>query len=128
MHYLQSTLTPFPRAFFIKSFIVASTLIALTGCTGLIEAGTYDEMYKSFNTQDYQKTLTLIRRAEHLNNLDSQSTDELIYMKARTLEAMGNVDESNALYHHLQLQHKSSQYASLAQLRLEQNAGSKLAP
>jgi hypothetical protein len=43
-----------------KAILVAG-LITLTGCAGFIKAGSLNKVYESFNGQNYQETLTLIR-------------------------------------------------------------------
>lgn len=103
--------------------VVILALITLAGCANLIKAGSINEVHASFQKQDYQNTLTLITRAEHLNELTPELVAELTYLKARSLEELGHSSEAIALYGYLKSQHTNSQYASLANLRLENTEG-----
>ena len=108
--------------------VVTASLITLAGCAGLIQTGSFDKVHESFNQKNYPETLTLIRQAEHLNELDPRHVAELTYVKARSLEELGRSDEANALFCFLKLQHVNSQYVALAQLQLENSKGIKTTP
>jgi len=107
----------------LRPIIFITTLLGLTGCANLIKAGSIDKVHRSFDNQQYQETLVLVRRAENLSELDSRIQAELTYIKARSFAELGNTDEANALYEYLRSQHTSSPYAWLAELHLNETGG-----
>ena len=102
-----------------RNIVSIGALVVLTGCTSLLKTAALIDVHESFDEQNYTETLAHIRKAEYLSDLDPLLLAELIYIKARSFEAMGQEDESIALYSHLVSVYKSSQYSSLAKIRLK---------
>ena len=107
---------PLSKHVFYK-VVVISLLLSLTGCAKLITVDNLENAHESFNERSYDDALVHIRKAEHFNKLNAEIRAELIYIKARSYEALGYERESNALYQHLISEHKTSQYSSLAKIR-----------
>lgn len=105
----------------MKTLVIATVLLSLTGCSGVIQIGSVSEAYKSYERQKYQKTLTLISRAESLGTTTPRLEAKLTYLKAQTYEQMGEAETAATLYEYLRDQHSDSQYGYLAAKRLGEN-------
>lgn len=105
----------------MKTFVIATALLSLTGCSGVIQIGSVSEAYKSYDRQKYEKTLTLISRAESIGATTPGLEAKLTYLKAQTYEQMGEAETAETLYEYLRDQHSDSQYGYLAAQRLGEN-------
>ena len=98
--------------------LLAATL-PLAGCAGLIQTASVSEAYKHYERQQYGRTLELIVRAENAVETGAETRAELIYLKARAYEGLGESDIAIALYRYLAEQHAGSQYGYLASEQLK---------
>lgn len=108
----------------MKKIILASSLLFLAGCAGVIQMGSVSDAYKSYERQKYEKTLKLISQAESIRPTTRDLKAELTYLKAQTYEGMGDAEKAETLYEYLRDQHGDSQYGYLANERLGGNHAS----
>ncbi|MEL7538831.1 MAG: hypothetical protein AAFM91_17425 [Pseudomonadota bacterium] len=107
----------------MKEFMLTSVALFLTGCAGVIQTGFTSEAYDHFSDGNYEEVLVSISNADSIHETTPELKAELVYLKARTYEAMGQFATARALYKYLVEQHSQSQYAYLAAGRLENGNG-----
>lgn len=112
----------------MNKLFIATLLLSITGCTGVIQTGSVSEAYKNYERQKYEKTLALISRAETLRAANPGLEAKLTYLKAQTYEQMGEAEIAETLYQYLRDQHPHSQYGYLAAKRLGDNHGTNWIP
>ena len=69
---------------------------------------------QKFDQEEYHRTLELITRAENASETSPEMKAELIYLKARTHERLGQQKIAATLYEFLAKEHNDSQYGYLA--------------
>jgi hypothetical protein len=89
-----------------------------SGCASTIQSTSITSAYKTFEANNYKRTLELIYRAEHAHVNTPELEAELTYLKALTHEMLGNNNEAVALYRYLLEQHTNSQYGYLSRRKL----------
>ncbi len=104
----------------MKKFFIASLMLLVVGCAGLVQTGSLSGAYESYENKDYEETLKLIRLAENITEINPELKAELTYLKAQTYEEMGENETAETLYQFLKEHHNDSQYGHLAAKRLEQ--------
>ena len=97
-----------------------SLIFFMIGCSSMIQKGSINLAYSNFEDQDYQDTLKYISQAEHAKEITPELKAELIYLKAKTYEKMGDYDQAESLYKYLSEQYNKSQYGYLATKKLKE--------
>jgi len=100
-----------------KLFVLVYIFL-LTACAGLIQSTSISEAYKKYEAQEFEQTLELISRAENFKKTTPEMKAKLTYLKAQTLERLGQQKTANTLYEYLVEEHKDSQYSYLASKKL----------
>ncbi len=100
-----------------KVFVLVFIFL-LSACAGLIQSTSISEAYKKYEAQEFEQTLELISRAENFKETTPEMKAELTYLKAQTLEGLGQQKIANTLYEYLVEEHKDSQYGYLASKKL----------
>ncbi len=111
----MKTITMTSLAFLV---IIASLALLVTGCATLAQTGSIEKAYEQYEAQEYEATLELIIRAEHVKETNPETKAELTYLKAQTYEKMGQKEKAITLYEYLKEQHADSQYGYLANKKL----------
>ena len=101
-------------------FLIGLTLL-VTSCASTIQSASVLEAYKKFESQEYNRTLELITRAENSKNTPPEMKAELTYLKAQTYEQLGQQKVAKTLYEYIVEEHGDSQYAYLATDKLSAN-------
>lgn len=102
----------------MKTIILAGIALLVTGCATFVQTGSIEKAYEQYEAQDYEDTLELIIRAEHIKETNPETKAELTYLKAQTYEKMGQIEKAITLYEYLSEQHADSQYGYLANKKL----------
>ena len=105
----------------MKVILLVAVAFLVTACASTIQSASVSEAYKTFERQDYSRTLELITRAENVKDTSAEMKAELSYLKAQTYENLGEHETANALFEYLVEEHANSQYAYLATDRLNAN-------
>ena len=95
----------------IALILCAATI--MTGC-GAIQTGSVSRAYETYENQDYQRTLDLISFAQKVNELPSELSAELNYLKAKTYAQQGDTEKSNSLFRYLAEHHRDTAFGYLA--------------
>ncbi len=98
----------------LPTLMLLAATLSLVACAGLVRTASVSEAYKHYELEQYERTLELIARAEHLDETSAEIKAELTYLKALAYEGLGHDDIAIALYRYLAEQHASSQYGYLA--------------
>lgn len=102
----------------LPALVLVAATLSLGACASLIQTASVSEAYKHYELQHYERTLELITRAENAEAMSAETKAELIYLKARTYEQLGNSEVAHTLYEYLAQEHSSSQYGYLAVRKL----------
>jgi tetratricopeptide (TPR) repeat protein len=94
--------------------MLVAIVFMLIGCAGVLQSGSLNDAYESYNAEKYEEALKKIRLAENLNKMTPELRAELTYLKAQTYEKMGRKNSAVTLYQYLKEQHPESQYGFLA--------------
>ncbi len=100
-----------------KVFVLVFIFL-LSACAGLIQSTSISEAYKKYEAQEFEQALELISRAENFKETTPEMKAELTYLKAQSLEGIGQQKIANTLYKYLVEEHKNSQYGYLATKKL----------
>lgn len=105
-----------------KIALIGFATLSLTACAGLMQNSSLAEAHKQYAKGNYSRTLRLIVEAEAVHPLTEVRRAEAAYLKARSYEAMGRLEEARLLYRYLRDQHPESEYTYLAENRANKEA------
>lgn len=103
----------------IRCLSLGATLVLACSCTGMAQHGAVIGAYKSYDKGDY---VTALRKLSNAESYDHELTDaekaEILYLRGRCLEGMGNYSEALSLYDHLAQKFPDNSYAAQARGRI----------
>lgn len=70
----------------MKTIIIASLVLLITGCATTLQTGAISEAYKKYKAQNYEDTLKLISLANNVKETRPETRAELTYLNAQTYE------------------------------------------
>lgn len=93
---------------------------ALAGCSSMAQSGAISRSYKAYRDGEYTTALRHLGRAENYGEVTPERRAEILYLKGRCLEGLGNKQEATQLYLHLAKTYPDSEYAARSQGRIEE--------
>ncbi len=104
---------------------VLALLLALSpvlcSCTSMAQSGSVGLAYKAYGKGDYATALRKLSFAESLHNeMPAQQHAEVLLLKGRCLEGMGNRGEAASLYEYLIKTYPDTESAARAKGRLDE--------
>jgi outer membrane protein assembly factor BamD (BamD/ComL family) len=101
--------------------LLIALLPGLCACTSLAQRGSVDLAYQAYGKGDYTAALTKLSFAEALHNeMTAQQHAEILLLKGRCLEGLGNRGEAASLYEYLCKTYPDTEFAARAKGRLEE--------
>ncbi len=93
----------------------------LCSCSSMAQKGAVDLAYSSYKKGDYETALKRLSRAESYDNEMSNSRHaEVLLLKGRCLEGLGNRGEAAALYEYLIKTYPGNEFTARAHGRLDE--------
>lgn len=102
----------------MKTLILLSLSALLMSCGNLIKNGAMVDAQDALDGNKYAKALEYTDIAESFGDLSESEIAKLHYLKAQSLEGLGQHEDAVLSYRYVVAQHGSSAYAGLAQRRL----------
>ena len=106
----------------MQKILLLTLTLFVTGCASTIQSASLSEAYKKYELEEFERTLELITRAENVKQAPREMKAELIFLKARTHESLGQKHIAHVLYEYLAQEHKNSQYGYLASHKLKRKS------
>jgi outer membrane protein assembly factor BamD (BamD/ComL family) len=101
--------------------LLFALLPALCSCVSMAQRGAVDLAYRSYNKGDYAKALRHLAQAEaYHEEMSNERHAEILLLKGRCVEGMGNRAEAASLYEYLVKTYPDTEYAARAKGRLEE--------
>ncbi len=117
----MKTVTPLNRRTPPALALLLALLPLLCSCSSMAQKGAVDLAYSSYKKGDYVTALKRLSRAEAYDSeMSSPRHAELLLLKGRCLEGMGNRGEATALYEYLIKTYPDNEFAARAKGRLEE--------
>ena len=107
------------------SLLVIALLFALfpvlCSCVSMARRGGIDAAYRAYKKGDYVTALRQLSQVESFRSeMPSQQHAEVLLLKGRCLEGLGNRAEAASLYEYLAKTYPDTEYAARAKGRLEE--------
>jgi hypothetical protein len=98
----------------LAALLLLTATLSLGGCASLLQTASISGAYRHYDLQEYERTLELITQAENSKAVSAETKAELIYLKAKTYERLGESELAYTYYEYLAREHRNSQYGYLA--------------
>jgi outer membrane protein assembly factor BamD (BamD/ComL family) len=111
--------------------LLLALLPALCSCVSMAQRGAVDLAYRAYNKGDYPLALRRLSRAESYHSeMSDRQHAEVLLLKGRCVEGIGNRAEAASLYEYLVKTYPDTEFAARAKGRLEElrQAGASAAP